>query len=94
MTFLLLLACTDGKNDDTAWEMPYCEDVATDLALDEVTDLGFAAQAMVDLAVTPSPFAETFTWAAGGETELTLTVGPAGTARGSVRPAAVADFSA
>ncbi len=76
-----LLACTEDKGD-TASEMamPYCEDTATEVALDEETDLGFAAQAVVDLAVTPSPWAETFTWERGGSTELTLTVGPAGTA--------------
>ncbi|MCP4807611.1 MAG: hypothetical protein GY913_10205 [Proteobacteria bacterium] len=77
---LVLMACVLNK-EDSGGSMPYCEDVATDVALDDETPLGFTAQALVDRALTPSPFAETLAWESGSETGLTLTLGPAGTAR-------------
>ena len=59
-----------GKDLETG---PYCEDTPTVVALDEVTDLGFAAQALVDLA--QGDHTETFTWARDDSTTpLSLTV--------------------
>jgi len=86
-----LAACTGGGSGeetahtaDTGWKdgndyMPYCDQVPTDVALDEVTELGFAAQTLVDFAASPAP--ATFTWSDDTSTELSVSVTFADTAR-------------
>ncbi len=66
---VLFLACAPNKGDSA---MPSCDDVSTAVELDEVTELGFSAQQLVDLAIVPSPWYETLNWHHGGYTSLTL----------------------
>jgi hypothetical protein len=51
---------------------PHCEDTVLGLSMDEEAPLGFAPAVVVELAISPSPWAETLTWADGEPTELTL----------------------
>lgn len=66
----LLSGCLFGNK--TLDDGPYCEDTATVVALDEVTELGFAA---VDLlALAEGTHDETFTWARDGSTTPVMVV--------------------
>lgn len=67
--------------NDLEGDGPTCEDTATVIALDDDTALGFSANALVALAVTPSPFAAELVYARGGTTALTLGVQNAAEAR-------------
>lgn len=58
--------------DKDAESGPYCEETATDLALDEATPLGGSAQDL--LALVPEPWLETLTYADGGTTGLAFTL--------------------
>lgn len=78
MMFILLTGCLlDEKNKEA--DGPSCVDTPTDVAMDEVTPLGFAAADVV-------PFAEgthgvDFTYADDGSTITTIVVTPGGSAR-------------
>lgn len=81
---LALIACTGSEDDpntkdDTAGEGAHCEDTVTDVAFDEVTALGFAADAVVALA--DGAHAETMRWASGDSSPLAVTVTVGTTAR-------------
>jgi hypothetical protein len=67
--------------NDVEGDGPTCEDTPTVIALDDDTALGFSANALVALAVTPSPFAAELVYARGGSTPLTLVVQDPGEAR-------------
>ena len=77
---LLVVACTGGSdpddptgtNDKTGLsEGPSCEATETEVALDEVTALGFAAQAIVDLA--DGEHLSTMVWQDDSSTGVTVT---------------------
>lgn len=71
LVLAVLVGC-DGSGKDLE-NGPHCEDTPTVVALDEVTELGVAAQALVDLA--QGTHEETFTWARDDSTTpLALTV--------------------
>ena len=65
MLLILLVAC-DFKNDGDL-EMPSCEDTSTDVAMDEVTPLGFAAEEVVPFA--DGDHAISFTWDQGADVD-------------------------
>lgn len=76
--FSLPLAFACGEDDDTgnkgdeAW-MPYCESVSTDLAMDEVSPLGFSG---ADLgAALAAKYTAPLTWGSGGSSDLLITLG-------------------
>lgn len=74
--FVFLAACDGGKDLGNG---PYCEDTPTDLALDDPTDLGFTAAAV--LARLPANEVTTLTWDGGATTGLLLGYTPATSAR-------------
>jgi len=84
LPLVVLWACSGGGPDDPSStdtdtdevSGPHCEDTPTVVALDEVTPLGFAASELA--AWAEGTHAETFVYAEGGSTPLTLavTVGP------------------
>lgn len=79
LPLVALLGCPNNGREDL--DGPHCEDTPTAVALDEVTDLGFTAQALLDLATGAHD--ETFRWARDGSTTplaLAVTYG-AGEAR-------------
>ncbi len=76
----VLVACTGGGGDDPTDdrtgkigldEYPYCEATETEVSLDELTALGFAAQDVVALA--DGEHQVTLTWADDTTTPMTLT---------------------
>jgi hypothetical protein len=71
LTLSVLVGCPAGPLDKDG-ELPYCEETPTVVDLDEVTELGFTAQDLLDLAVGTHD--ETFAWARGGTTPLTQEV--------------------
>lgn len=71
---ILSAACGDEKNNGDTAEGPHCEDSATVVAVDEVTELGFAATDL--LALAEGTWADTFTWDRDASTSgLELTLG-------------------
>ncbi len=65
-----VVGCPRAEGND----LPFCEESASVIGLDDATSLGFSANALVDLAVTPSPFQDILTYHRGGQTPLTLTL--------------------
>ncbi len=83
-----LVACTgggddptdpSGKDDTGLSEGPHCEATTTELTLDEVSSLGFGAQALVDLA--SGTHTSTMTWVDATTTDVTVVATLDGTAR-------------
>ena len=65
-----VVGCPRAEGND----LPFCEESASVIGLDDATSLGFSANALVDLAVTPSPFQDILTYHRGGQTPLTVTL--------------------
>ncbi|MDP2312190.1 MAG: hypothetical protein Q8P41_04740 [Pseudomonadota bacterium] len=79
LTLLALLVPLAGCPGDKVNEGPSCESASTELALDEVTVLGFSA---ADVLVNLAPHEDAvLTWADGTVTDLSLDFAPGATAR-------------
>ena len=66
----VVVGCPRAEGND----LPFCEETAAVIGLDDATSLGFTARALLDLAVTPSPFQDILTDHRGGQTPLTVTL--------------------
>lgn len=77
LAWMLLSACDPNK--DGLDEGPSCEETPSEVALDEVTPLGFAASSV--LARLPATETVPLIWATGEQTELSLAFRPADVAQ-------------
>lgn len=77
MLLIALTACLLDENKEASG--PTCVDTPTDVAMDEVTPLGFAAADVLPLA--EGTHGAEFTYADDGATVTTIVVTPGGTAR-------------
>ena len=66
----VVVGCPRAEGND----LPFCEETAAVIGLDDATSLGFTARALLDLAVSPSPFQDILTDHRGGQTPLTVTL--------------------
>lgn len=74
---LALTGCILGDKNEAS--SPYCVDEAVVIGLDEVSELGFAPQAVVDLAL--GEHEGTVTWDRGSDAAISLSVSQVGEAR-------------
>jgi hypothetical protein len=65
-----VVGCLRAEEND----LPFCEETTAVIGLDDATSLGFTASALVDLAVSPSPFQDILTYHRGGQTPLIVTL--------------------